>query len=203
MKYELALTIHDEDAAAGDLDREQPLAEYLEPLDRDNDANHATVEVADRDRERHRQPPKVGLVDLRHVRLPGGPEALVPLAKAVVSAVELRRLRFGHPEHPVRIRQSRAVQLWEGFAELPEMREHGLPVPPLHALPELKPPGVGAKHIHVASLPGLDGRGDAPGDGVVLSEVLPLLDVGGPDEEQRDPGEHDEQEGGHDSIEPS
>jgi len=30
-------------------------------------------------------------------------------------------------------------------------------------------------------------RGDAPGDGVVLSEVLPLLDVGGPDEEQADP----------------
>ena len=63
--HELPLTVDDEDVAAGDLDRQQPCAERVQALHRDDDADDRPVDVADGHGERHRRRvAEVGLIHL-------------------------------------------------------------------------------------------------------------------------------------------
>ena len=203
MEYELALAIHDEDIAARDLDRQQPSAQHVETLDGREDPDDPSVTIVNRHGEGHRRGvANVRLVDLGHVRLPGRADPAVPVPEGIAATVDLRRLRLGHPYVAGRIGEEHTVELREHLMQLAQVDQRFLRVQVLDALAEAEAPRVGAQNVEVPLFASLDRRGDATGNGVVLSEVLPLLDVGGPDEEQCDSDEHDEQEGGHDRIEP-
>ena len=69
------------------------------------------------------------------------------------------------------------------------------------ALSEPETCRIGAQDVEIARFACLDRRRDATGDRIVLSEILTLLDVDGPHEEQRHSDEDNEKEDGHDRIE--
>ena len=74
-------------------------------------------------------------------------------------------------------------------------------VPLFDAFAEPEASRIGAQYVEISLLSRLDRRRDAAGDGIVLSERLPLLDTDHPVEEESGHHKDDEQERGHDSIE--
>ena len=200
---ELALTVDDEHVAARDLDREQPSAQHIEALDGGDDPDDPSVDVVNWHRECHgRCVADVRLVDLGHVGLPGRAHPTVPVAEGIAAAVDLRRLGFRDPHGAGRIGEEHAVELREVLMQLAQVDQRFLRIELFDALAEPEAPRVRAQHVEVARLAGFDGRRDAPGNGVVQSERLPLFDVDGPDKEQRDSDEDDKKEARYDRVEP-
>ena len=198
---ELALAVDDEEVAARDLDRQEPFAQHVQALHGGNNADDLVVDIADRHDQRHRQSvPTIGLVDLGHIGLPVTAHAVVPVTKRVTSAEDLWRFGLGGPDDSRPIGEEDAVELGERLMELPQVDERFSPVLTFDTLAEPEPPRIGSQDVEIALLSCLDRGGDAPCDGVVLSEVFALLDIDRLDEKEAGERKDDENKNDHGCV---
>src|SRR5258707_14383811 len=120
---------------------------------------------------------EVRLVDVGHVRLPGTAHAEVPVTKRVATTVDLRRVGRGRPDDPRPIGEEHSVHFGEAFVELAQVHDRLPCVPVPDTLAEPEAPRIGLQDVEVAVLSGFDRGGDAPGNGVLLSEIFALLNA--------------------------
>ena len=110
----------------------------------------------------------------------------------------LRRVGLGCPDDPRPIGEEDSVHFGEALVELAQVHDRLPRVPILDTFAEPEAPRVGLQNVEIAVLSGLDRGGDAPGDGVLLSEMFALLNANRLGEEEageREDGEHEHDHG--------
>ena len=135
-------------------------------------------------------------VHVGHVRLPGTAHAEIPVTRRVTSTVDLRRVGLGCPDDPRPIGEEDSVHFGEALVELAQVHDRLPRVPILDTFAEPEARRVGLQNVEIAVLSGLDRGGDAPGDGVLLSEMFALLNANRLGEKEA--GEREDGEDEHD-----